>query len=129
VNDDGGGAAAETIPVRVVLALPDRAREIALRVPVGTGARAGLHRAIAAGLSLAGSELEAGDVALGVFGRRVADDTPLQADDRLELYRPLHQDPMARRRREARRPDQTRSAVRDAAPRPGPGRGPRRGSG
>lgn len=35
---------------------------------------------------------------LGVFGKRVSTDYVLQANDRLEIYRPLTLDPMKKRR-------------------------------
>ena len=89
--------------VRVVLALPSHARQVTVSVPDGTSAGAVLQQALREGLSLEGSGLEAERVALGVFGRRIDADAPLHDRDRLELYRPLQQDPMARRRREARR--------------------------
>jgi len=40
---------------------------------------------------------------LGIFGRRVARDTPLAQGDRVEIYRPLALDPKEARRERARR--------------------------
>jgi len=90
--------------VRVVLALPSQAREVTVQVPLGSRAGTVLQHALRAGLSLSGSGLQIDGVALGVHGRRVTADTPLHDQDRLELYRPLQQDPMVRRRREAQLP-------------------------
>lgn len=44
------------------------------------------------------SRLELDQMAVGVFGEVVASSQLLQAFDRVELYRPLHQDPKAARR-------------------------------
>lgn len=44
------------------------------------------------------SRLELDQMAVGVFGEVVAHSQVLQAFDRVELYRPLHQDPKAARR-------------------------------
>ncbi len=44
------------------------------------------------------SRLELSQMAVGVFGEVVAPSQVLQAFDRVELYRPLHQDPKAARR-------------------------------
>ena len=38
---------------------------------------------------------------LGIFGKAVKDDTPLQEGDRVEVYRPLLADPKEARRRRA----------------------------
>ena len=47
-------------------------------------------------------EIDARDCPLGVFGVAVADDHCLQEGDRLEIYRPLENDPLETRRRLAR---------------------------
>lgn len=56
--------------------------------------------------------------AIGIFGRVVRADHPLQAGDRVEIYRPLGADPKAARRARAQQ-----------ARRPGPGAGSGSGSG
>lgn len=91
------------ISVRVVCALPGDARACTLQLAPGTTARAAAMLAVEAGLSLCGTGVTAAGAALGVHGRQVGDDVVLRDDDRLELYRPLQQDPMERRRREADR--------------------------
>jgi putative ubiquitin-RnfH superfamily antitoxin RatB of RatAB toxin-antitoxin module len=48
---------------------------------------------------------------VGVYGKRVAPDTPLAGGDRVEIYRPLSFDPKESRRRRAER----RRAARQAA--------------
>ncbi len=50
-------------------------------------------------------EIDLARNAVGVFGERVALDSPLRDGDRVEIYRPLALDPkQARRRRALRRP-------------------------
>ena len=41
------------------------------------------------------------DAAVGVFGRLVLADAPLRDGDRVEIYRPLREDPKSARRRRA----------------------------
>jgi putative ubiquitin-RnfH superfamily antitoxin RatB of RatAB toxin-antitoxin module len=88
-----------TITVTVVLALPDRAMDVEVRLPEGATAADALARFPAH---------QAGDVDLatapiGIWGRRVERSHTLADGDRLEIYRPLVADPMAARRRRARR--------------------------
>ncbi len=49
------------------------------------------------------ANLNLADMAVGVFGEVVQRDQVLQPYDRVELYRPLHQDPKAARRARAQR--------------------------
>ena len=90
----------EMIRVEVVLALPERQWLRMLSLPAG----ATVWQAVEASDLAA----EAGGVLdrerLGVFGRRVANDTVLRDGDRVELYRPLLIEPMAARRRRAAQP-------------------------
>lgn len=92
----------EALPVRieVVLAHPDRAWRAALSLPDGATVADALRqiRSLPDGPSM---QIEADDV--GVFGRKVALDHPLQPGDRLELYRPLTADPKDARRKRAGR--------------------------
>lgn len=90
------------IPITIVLAYADRQYVTALEVPAGTGARQALRLAVADGFDISRLQTTLERVELGVFGRRVDDARPLTPGDRLELYRPLHQDPMELRRRRAR---------------------------
>ena len=81
--------------VEVVHALPQRERSVRVSVPAGATVRDALEKS---GLL----PLARGKV--GIFGRVVRADTPLQPGDRVEIYRPLAADPKeARRRRAARR--------------------------
>ena len=88
-----------TITVSVVLALPERAVEIELRLPEGATAADALARFPAhesGGVDLAAA-------AVGVWGRRVGRDHPLGDGDRLEIYRPLVADSGTVRRKRAAR--------------------------
>lgn len=91
----GNFMAEADIPVRVAYALPGVQTVIALSVPPGTRAREALLRS---GLAASHAGIDPRHCTLGVFGRLVGDDYVLQAGDRVEVYRPLAQDP-----REARR--------------------------
>ena len=88
--------AGETIQVEVAYALPDQQQLIALSLPVGATlgdalAASGLLASVAAGVELR----------FGIYGRRCERDTLLADGDRVEIYRPLHFDPMESRRRRA----------------------------
>lgn len=89
----------ERVGVTVVLAEPGEQRVVALEVERGTTARAAAERS---GL-LAGRDHPDHDrLGLAVFGTLVTDDHQLEAGDRVEILRPLGEDPRARRRRLAR---------------------------
>ena len=91
-----------TIAIEVVLALPHRQQVIALDVPEGCTAREAVHRAVAAGLDATDApEVDLEDGAVGIFGERVDGTRVLVVGERVELYRPLRQDPRERRRRRA----------------------------
>lgn len=77
--------------IEVVEALPGRQRLIAVALKEGATVRAALD---AAGVPA--------PHAVGIYGRRVALDTPLADGDRVEIYRPLRADPREARRRRAR---------------------------
>jgi hypothetical protein len=81
--------------VEVVLAAPSR--QWVVRVPLTEGLTA-QDAVRASGILEDAPELRPGELALGIWGRRVSASQPLRADDRVEIYRPLRCDP-----REARR--------------------------
>jgi putative ubiquitin-RnfH superfamily antitoxin RatB of RatAB toxin-antitoxin module len=89
------GARGGGLRVEVVCALPQRAIEISLVLPV-TATVGDALAAAAAELEFAGVDVAAADV--GVFGAVVARDRPLEPADRIEVYRPLAVDPKAARR-------------------------------
>jgi putative ubiquitin-RnfH superfamily antitoxin RatB of RatAB toxin-antitoxin module len=86
---------AEQIEVQVACARPDRQVVQAVRVPVGTTARAALKLS-GIGAQFAGIDLER--CPLGIWGREISGERELRAGDRLEIYRPLHKDPRLARR-------------------------------
>ncbi|MEZ5467693.1 MAG: RnfH family protein [Lysobacterales bacterium] len=87
---------AETVRVEVAYALAERQWLLPMLVAEGSTA---IEAVVASGiLELAGIKAP---LDLGVHGRRVSEDTPLRAGDRVEIYRGLHFDPMESRRRRA----------------------------
>lgn len=93
-----GRAAADTVRVEVVYALPERqvveALEFAAPVTIAQAIRA-------SGVPRQFPRLDLNTAAVGVFGARRPLDWPLADGDRVEIYRPLVMSPTeARRRRE-----------------------------
>jgi putative ubiquitin-RnfH superfamily antitoxin RatB of RatAB toxin-antitoxin module len=87
--------------ITVVLALPNKQVSVSLEVREGCTAREALQLSLAKGINLADAGLHVETVPLGVFGERVPDNEMLNQGDRLEIYRPLAQDPMELRRQRA----------------------------
>ncbi|MHC8301849.1 RnfH family protein [Pseudomonas sp. ZS1P83] len=85
------------IDVEVVYAAIDRQVLQSLTVPAGTTVRAAL---LMSGVGEAFAELDLADCPVGIFGKVVADpdSRPVQAGDRIEIYRPLLADPKEVRR-------------------------------
>ena len=84
--------------VEVSYAAPGAQRVLAIRVPVGCTARRAVALSCMAQLF---PEIDADGCPLGVFGVEVADHYRLKDGDRLEIYRPLENDPLETRRRAA----------------------------
>lgn len=80
-------------------ALPERQVIIPVTVPVGTTAAEAVELS---GIRERFPGIELETAALGVFGRKVAPDTPLRPHDRVEIYRPLKIEPREARRLQAR---------------------------
>jgi putative ubiquitin-RnfH superfamily antitoxin RatB of RatAB toxin-antitoxin module len=91
--------AVERIAVEVACALPDRQIVLPLDVPVGCTAGEALTRS---GIFTLQPALDPARCAIGVFGQEVGSDRVLCAGDRVEVLRPLLDDPRERRRRLAR---------------------------
>ena len=93
-----------TLTVQVVLAMPDVQFQCELEITSGTTARQAVLMALEAGLvpATAAIDITPATAALGVFGERVEDDYQCQHGDRVEIYRPLQQDPKELRRQRAR---------------------------
>jgi len=85
--------------VEVSYAVPGAQRVLAIRVPAGCTARRAVALSCMAQLF---PEIDADQCPLGVFGVEVADDHRLNDGDRLEIYRPLENDPLETRRRNTR---------------------------
>jgi hypothetical protein len=83
--------------VEVVCATPARLRVVS--VPLTEGLTA-LGAVRASGI-LEDAGIDPGELALGIWGRRVDAAHPLRADDRVEIYRPLRCDPREARRQAA----------------------------
>jgi len=93
--------ARKDIVVQVVLALPTRQQVLTLQVPHGTTAREVALQAARGGLDFDGAELQAASAPLGIYSERVDDEHIVGSGDRVEIYRPLQQDPMILRRKRA----------------------------
>ena len=78
--------------VEVVYASDRKADVVIVRLPAGATVR---DAVVASGLAVDWN-------AVGIFGRRVAADAPVADGDRVEIYRPLLDDPKEARRRRAR---------------------------
>ncbi len=90
---------AERIPIVVVCAEADRQTVQALEVPAGCTAGEALELS---GILAGHPAVKAASCGVGIFGVEVPRDRVLQAGDRVELLRPLAEDPRERRRRLAR---------------------------
>lgn len=86
---------AEEIAIEVSYAVPGAQRVLSLRVPAGCSARRAVTLSCIDALF---PEIDAANCPLGVFGTEVGDEYRLGDGDRLEVYRPLENDPMEARR-------------------------------
>jgi uncharacterized protein len=91
--------AGERIAIEVVCAEADRQTVIALSVPAGCTAREALE---SSGILALHPAIDPAACGIGIFGHEVTPDHVLGAGDRLEVLRPLAEDPKERRRRLAR---------------------------
>ena len=86
---------ADEIAIEVSYAVPGAQRVLRLLVPPGCTARRAILLSCIDALF---PEIDAASCPLGVFGTAVADECRLEDGDRLEVYRPLENDPMEARR-------------------------------
>ncbi len=88
------------IEVEVAYALPEKQKIYALLVEKGTTALEAAHRSNLC-RDFAGVNLD--EAKMGIFGQSIKNpaEHPLQAGDRVEVYRPLTADPKAARRKRA----------------------------
>lgn len=90
---------ADRIPIVVACAEADRQSVLELEVPAGCTAGEALARS---GIFARHPTLDAAACGVGIYGREVRGDYVLAAGDRVEVLRPLAEDPRVRRRRLAR---------------------------
>jgi len=81
--------------VEVVCATPEQQELVTVTVEQGVTARDAVAQS---GLQAEFPELDLAACPVGIFGKVVADDFVLSANDRVELYRPLVNDPRESRR-------------------------------
>lgn len=93
-------APAPLIEVEVVYALAHEQFAQTLRVVQGTNVGQAIEQS---GVLARYPEIASHALAVGIYGRRVAPATVLQAHDRVEIYRPLIADPKRARRTRAQR--------------------------
>lgn len=104
-------AAAETLQVEIVYALPQQQTLLSLTVPAGTTVAEAIK---ASGIEQRHSEIDLAQCALGVFGRLAEAGQPLVDGDRVEIYRPLQVDPKTARRARAAKDSQHANTRRQA---------------
>ena len=88
----------DELAIEVSYAVPGAQRVLRLYVPRDCTARQAVKLSCMAALF---PEINAATCPIGVFGARVDDDYRPKGGDRLEIYRPLENDPMDARRRAA----------------------------
>lgn len=94
-------AAPAQIVVQIVYALPQRSIVKFLHMAQGALIADALNEA-AADAAFSGVDLENSPV--GIFGKQARKDQVLKEGDRIEIYRPLLQEPKLARRKRARAP-------------------------
>ena len=99
----------KTMQVQVVYALPDR--QLVLRIDLQSGAT--VWRAIeVSGILERVPEIDLSMNVVGVFGTVCEPDRVLDPDDRVEIYRPLVNDPKEMRRERAETARKRKNSVR-----------------
>lgn len=91
--------AAERIAIQVVCAEAGRQTVLEIEVPCGCTAGEAVERS---GILALHPAIDAACAGVGIFGREVARDQRLRDGDRVEVLRPLQDDPRERRRRLAK---------------------------
>lgn len=105
MSDIEKNLSADSFPIEVAYALPDKQKIITLNVRPGTTA---LQAAEVSGIAMEFPEIDFEKAKMGVFGKlfgtkglNTADEYVLQPMDRVEIYRPLLVDPKEVRRQRA----------------------------
>jgi putative ubiquitin-RnfH superfamily antitoxin RatB of RatAB toxin-antitoxin module len=91
---------AEVINVEVVYALRKRQRRIELKIAAGSSVEDAIRQS---GILEEFPQIDVSSVKVGIYSRLVCMKTPLQAGDRLEIYRPLTVNPRTGRQLRIRR--------------------------
>lgn len=86
------------IRIEVIYPLPHEQLLLKAEVPEGASIRDGIR---ASGVLERYPELNLDTLEAGIFGKLAKLDTPLRAQDRIEIYRPLIADPKAVRKQRA----------------------------
>jgi len=99
---DNEAAVADQLAIELAYALPDRQTLLALTVPAGCTAEAAIRRS---GMLERHPEIDLAVNPVGIWSRTIALQQPVQAGDRIEIYRPLILDPKTtlRQREKAKR--------------------------
>lgn len=112
MTDVPADAADDLIEVEVAYARPDVQRLLKLRVPVGTTLVGAVRDS---GIALEFPEIDPDTATLGIFGKVVKDHQQvLKPRDRVEIYRPLINDPKALRAARAKRQRRGSAPAREA---------------
>jgi hypothetical protein len=91
--------AADHIGIEVACAEAGRQSVVAIEVPAGCTAAEAIERA---GIFSLHPQLDPAACRIGIFGHEVSHDRVLEQGERVEVLRPLPEDPKERRRRLAR---------------------------
>jgi len=90
----------ELISIEVAYATPEQQVIVALNVPENTTVETAIK---SSALLVRFPEIDLSATAVGIFGKLCELNQPLKAGDRVEIYRPLHNDPKEARRQRARK--------------------------
>lgn len=88
----------ETVAVEVAYAMPFRQAIVSVRISPGTTVEEAIR---VSGILKTFPEIDLSVTAVGIFGERVRLQDPVNAGDRIEIYRPLIADPRQSRKRRA----------------------------
>jgi len=81
--------------------MPEAQHVMQLNVNPPCTARQAVNIAMQSGLDTTDTDIDINNAPLGIYGVQVADTAELKSGDRVEIYRPLKQDPMELRRQRA----------------------------
>ncbi len=83
------------ISVNVIYAMPDEQKVLTLQVPLGTTVKTTIEQS---GILMRYPEIDLSKLAIGIFSQKASLDDEVKEGYRIEIYRPLTQDPKSRRR-------------------------------